>query len=50
MKQVIKIRVLPTQAEAMALDATLRTCNAASSWLSQQMHSNLQGKATGAYL
>jgi len=37
MKQVIKIGVLPTEAEAMALDATLRTCNAPSSWLSQQM-------------
>jgi len=37
MKQVIKIRVLPAEAEAMALDATLRTRNAASSWLSEQM-------------
>jgi putative transposase len=36
-KQVIKVRLLPTEAEA-ALDTTLRTCNAAATWLSQQMH------------
>jgi putative transposase len=40
MKQVIKVRMLPTDAEAMALDATLRACNAASTWLSQQMHAS----------
>jgi hypothetical protein len=28
-KQVIKVRLLPTEAEAAALDTTLRTCNAA---------------------
>ena len=37
-KQVIKLRMLPTEAEAAALDETLRMCNAAASWLSQQMH------------
>ena len=37
-KQVIKVRLLPTEAEAAALDTTLRTCNAAATWLSQQMH------------
>jgi putative transposase len=37
-KQVIKLRVLPSDGEAAALDQTLRTCNAAASWLSAQMH------------
>ncbi len=40
MKQVINMRVLPTEAEAIAFDATLRTCDAASTWLSQQMHAS----------
>jgi putative transposase len=39
MRRVIKLRMLPTRAEAAALDETLRVSNAASSWLSQQMHS-----------
>lgn len=34
------MRVLPTDAEAIAFDATLRTCDAASTWLSQQMHAS----------
>jgi putative transposase len=38
MKQVVKVRVLPTAAEAAGLCATLRTCNQAASWLSEQMH------------
>ena len=38
MKQVIKLRVLPSGAEAADLDETLRRCNAAASWLSRQMH------------
>jgi putative transposase len=37
-KQVVKLRVLPSEGEAAALDETLRTCNAAASWLSEQMH------------
>jgi len=37
-KQVIKLRVLPSEAEAAALNETLRTCNAAAAWLAQQMH------------
>jgi putative transposase len=36
--QVAKFRVLPTDAEAAALMATLHTCNRAASWLSAQMH------------
>jgi IS605 OrfB family transposase len=38
MKQVIKLRMLPSDAQAAALEQTLRTCNAAASWLSAQMH------------
>jgi IS605 OrfB family transposase len=37
-KQVVKVRVLPTEAEAAALEETLRTCNRAASWLSERMH------------
>jgi putative transposase len=37
-KQVVKVRLLPTEAEAAALDLTLRTCNTAASRLSAQMH------------
>jgi hypothetical protein len=37
-KQVIKMRVLPSRVEAVALYETLRSCNAAALWLSQQMH------------
>jgi putative transposase len=36
-KQVVKLRVLPAAAQA-ALEETLRTCNAAASWLSAEMH------------
>ena len=39
-KQVIKLRALPSAGEATALDETLRTCNAAASWLSAQMHAD----------
>ncbi len=38
MKQVVKVRMLPTQEQAAALRATLRTCNEAASWLSEVMH------------
>ncbi|HUH70636.1 MAG TPA: hypothetical protein VLZ05_18280 [Mycobacterium sp.] len=38
MKQVVKVRVLPTQDQAAALEATLNTCNAAASWLSGRVH------------
>ncbi len=36
-KQVVKLRVLPTAAQAAALEETPRTCNAAA-WPSAQMH------------
>jgi putative transposase len=38
MKQVVKVRMLPTQQQAAALRATLGTCNEAASWLSAVMH------------
>jgi hypothetical protein len=37
-KQVVKVRMLPTEVEAAALGATLGACNAAASWLSARMH------------
>ena len=37
-KQVVKVRLLATQDQAGALQATLRTCNDAASWLSAGMH------------
>jgi putative transposase len=40
MKQVIKVRLLPTASESSALQATLRVCNAAASWLSTAMHTD----------
>ncbi len=39
MKQVVKVRMLPTKVELAALEDTLRTCNTAASWLSERMHS-----------
>jgi putative transposase len=39
-KQVVKVRVLPTEDQAAALAATLRTCNEAASWLSGRMHAD----------
>jgi IS605 OrfB family transposase len=36
-KQVVKVRVLPSDRDAAALYGTLRTCNLAASWLSEQM-------------
>ncbi len=36
--QVVMVRVLPTEAEAVAMQATLTTCNRAASWLSAVMH------------
>jgi putative transposase len=38
MKQVVKLRILPSDAESAALSGTLRTCNEAASWLSNAMH------------
>jgi IS605 OrfB family transposase len=38
-KRVVKVRLLPTEAEAAALTATLTACNAAAAWLSRQVHS-----------
>lgn len=35
---MVKVRVLPTDSEAAALDATLSACNSAVSWLSAAMH------------
>jgi transposase len=37
-KRVVKVRMLPTEEQAAALEATLGTCNAAASWLSAVMH------------
>lgn len=37
-KQVVQVRLLPTSEQASALLATLHVCNAAASWLSEQMH------------
>ena len=37
-KQVVKLRLLPSDVEAAVMNETLRTCNAAASWLSAQMH------------
>jgi putative transposase len=37
-KQVVKVRMLPSEQQAAALAATLRTCNDAASWLSAAMH------------
>ncbi|MGH3674431.1 MAG: RNA-guided endonuclease InsQ/TnpB family protein [Mycobacterium sp.] len=39
-KQVVKVRVLPTGLEAAALEATLCACNSAASWLSARMHAD----------
>jgi putative transposase len=38
MKRVVKLRMLPTDAESAALADTLRTCNEAALWLSSAMH------------
>jgi putative transposase len=38
LKQVVKVRMLPTGEQAAALRGTLGTCNAAASWLSAGMH------------
>jgi putative transposase len=38
-KQVVKTRLLPTEEESSALEATLSACNAAATWLSQLVHS-----------
>jgi putative transposase len=37
-KQVVQVRMLPTNSEAAALDATLSACNSAASWLAAAMH------------
>ena len=37
-KQVVKVRMLPTEDQATALGATLRRCNEAATWLSGRMH------------
>jgi len=37
-KQVVKVRMLPTDSEAAALAATLSVCNSAASWLAAAMH------------
>jgi putative transposase len=37
-KQVVKVRTLPTEEQAAALGATLHACNDAASWLSGRMH------------
>jgi putative transposase len=35
---LVKVRVLPTEAETIALEATLRACNSAANWLAARMH------------
>ena len=47
-KQVVKVRALPTRGEAAALTETLRTSNAAASWLSAQMHAARVFRKIGA--
>jgi putative transposase len=42
-KRVVKARLLPTEAESSALEATLTACNAAAAWLSLQVHSQRVG-------
>jgi putative transposase len=37
-KQIVQVRVLPTDVESEALTATLAACNSAAAWLSAQMH------------
>jgi putative transposase len=37
-KQVVKVRMLPSAGDAAAMYETLQTCNLAASWLSAQMH------------
>jgi putative transposase len=37
-KQVVKVRMLPTGQQSAALEATLSTCNEAASWLSAAVH------------
>jgi IS605 OrfB family transposase len=45
MKQVIKVRILPSEEQAAALHATVSTCNEAASWLSAAMHTErVRGK------
>ena len=45
MKQVIKVRMLPSETQAEALAATLTTCNNAASWLSKALHTEgVRGK------
>jgi putative transposase len=39
-KQVVQVRLVPTPEQASALLPTLRTCNAAATWLSEQMHAD----------
>ena len=39
-KRVLKVRMLPTEDQAAALKATLRTCNEAASWLSGRVHAD----------
>jgi putative transposase len=37
-KQVVQLRMMPTDEQASALRETLHTCNEAASWLSEAMH------------
>jgi putative transposase len=44
-KQVLKVRMLPTEGQALALASTLHTSNGAASWLSARMHAErVRGK------
>jgi putative transposase len=39
-RQVVKVRLLPSPEQALALRMTLHACNKAATWLSEQMHRN----------
>ena len=39
-KQVVKVRILPIEDQAVALRDTLHVCNEAASWLSAVMHTD----------
>ncbi len=38
MKQVVQVKLLPTPEQAQALEATLRSCNAAATWIAETIH------------
>ena len=48
MRQVVKVRLLPSNEQAAALASTLHACNEAASWLSEQMHHDRVWRKTEA--